>query len=541
MLRLLLGFSLLLGCSGPSSQITEDASPQDAERLIAEDPHYAMAKLFDDLVQNRLDAHQVKELETNCRTTPQASVFCHGVLNRMQLAAKAKELEKELLPIKYQGRTYRAQFNAKNRVLNWNQIKGAPLTGLLRGMPKGTRSKMRALKQLALRETECPNNIAIAVAATMEDQLPKKITFDEIGRLYEKGGICLADSPSERETVLTRAGLFYFANGSYDLAQNVFQQASDTSGTFTARALYWLYRTQTHRAQSGALATLEKLKAKYPFSFHSLVALTAADQDPGELLSRATVPATRRSRQDPDVNPLLEEVEILHRLGFDPTAAQVLNWAVAVSKGGIEPEVLLYIAELKNEQGDYKTKISILSEVLYQNPLLISRGTMELYFPKVLFPFFEKQSSLIDPYFLLAIARRESAFDAKAVSSANARGLLQVMPQTGRRIRKRPNLFDPETNIAVGAKYITELLKRTQGQVHLALAAYNAGPARIKTWARNYPVEDPILFTDLIPFRETREYVGSVLRNYYWYRRIHQANTPISSEKILELAIADKN
>ena len=145
-----------------------------------------------------------------------------------------------------------------------------------------------------------------------------------------------------------------------------------------------------------------------------------------------------------------------------------------------------------------------------------------------------------DPYFLLAIARRESAFNPNAVSSANARGLLQVLPTTGRRLKRRPNLFDPETNVAVGAQYVIELLKRTEGHIHYTLAAYNAGPGKLKGWTRSYPTDDPILFIDLIPFKETREYVGSVLRNYYWYRRIHQSNLPIPASQILELAIADK-
>ncbi len=542
MLRLLLGFALLAGCTSPpppTPVAVEEELPVEkpSPRVLAEDPLYTMAKRFDDLVRGKLSPSDATELERLCEKDPQKSLFCHGVLNRTRLIAQTLEASRAMSTKRYRGRPYRAQFSAKNQVLNWNEIRKAPVQGLLRGMPKNSLPKMQALKALAMRETECPNFAAVAVAASLEDQLPETVSFDEIGRLYEKAAACAESNSAERENLTTRAGLFYFAESQFDLAQNLFLQASAIEGAFTGRALYWLIRTQTQLGQTrAASATLEKLKTKYPFSFHTLVALTAAERDPGELLDHASVHAMKRSKMVSDANALIEQAEELKRLGFDTTASKVLDWAAALPKGSTEPEVLVYIAELKKELGDYRSKIAILSNVLYQNPELISRDTLQLYFPKVLFTAFEKQAQTIDPYFLISIARRESAFNSRAISSANARGLLQILPQTGRRLMKRPNLFDPETNITVGARYITELLEQNQGQAHLALASYNAGPVRVKSWLKNYPVSDPVLFTDLIPFRETREYVSSVLRNYYWYRRIHQGNVPIAQANLLQLA-----
>jgi soluble lytic murein transglycosylase len=535
--KILLFCFFLSACAGPGPR-PELLADNTLDK--SDDTHLKMAKIFDDFLQNHLEKTELSKLQTNCREMPEASVFCFGILNKEKFDKKVKEVEQINRSNPYMGKAVRAQFDKNNEILNWKELQGAPVQGLLRGMPKGAKAKMTSLKSRALRETECPNTPAIAIAASLEDQLPKHISFDEVGRLYEKGAACLEGTPKEKELILTRAGLFYFVEGKFDLAKNALNQSAELQGVFNARALYWLGRTQEKLGLSEARSTLGKLQAKYPFSFHSLVAMTSTEKDPGELLTREATPAARRSRQDSEINSLLEEVEILHRLGFDFSASYVLNWAIALSKKGVEPQVLLYLAELKKQQGDNKTKISLLSDILYQNPSFASRSTLEMYFPKVWFPFFEKQSAVIDPYFLLAIARRESAFDAKAVSSANARGLLQVLPQTGRHIKKSPDLLDPETNIAVGAKYISQLLKMSDGQVHLALASYNAGPARVKTWLKNYPVTDPILFTDLIPFRETREYVGSVLRNYYWYRRIHQSSHPLPSGKLLEIAIADK-
>ncbi len=540
MLRLLLLFLALSACSGtPQATLVQE----EPERELAEDPQFQMARLFDELLQGRMSESQRVRYEQDCAAMPHASVFCFTVSNRKKLMDLTQEVARDAKPKKTYSSPVRPRFSPKNQVLNWNELRGASVGSVLKGLPKRSSAKLHALKTRALRETECPNRAAIAIAACLEDQLPAGVTFEEIGRLYEKGGSCNEDSATERELALTRAGLMYYAGAQYSFAKEALQKSTKLPGTFVARALYWLYRTEHKLGQNeAAKESLQLLKNKYPFSFHSLVAVTAEGRDPGELLSRKGNASTKRSKHELDLNLLIEQVEILHRFGFDLSAAMVLNWAVALSKGSTEPEVLLYIAELKREQGDYKSKISILSEVLYQNPDLISRTTMELYFPKVLFPVFEKNALGVDPYFLLAIARRESAFDPKAVSSANARGLLQVLPSTGRRVfRKRPDLFDPDTNIEVGAKYVEELIKKTQGQVHLALASYNAGPGKVAQWARTYPTEDPILFTDLIPFKETREYVGSVLRNYYWYRRIHQSDTPLPQGKLLELAIAEKD
>ncbi|NDD91764.1 hypothetical protein EBZ37_06740, partial [bacterium] len=76
-------------------------------------------------------------------------------------------------------------------------------------------------------------------------------------------------------------------------------------------------------------------------------------------------------------------------------------------------------------------------------------------------------------------------------------------------------------NVRLGVKFFRHLVTRFSGKVDLALAAYNAGPERVDDWLRRYQVEDPVLFVDLIPFRETREYVSLISRNYYWYLQIY--------------------
>jgi soluble lytic murein transglycosylase len=85
----------------------------------------------------------------------------------------------------------------------------------------------------------------------------------------------------------------------------------------------------------------------------------------------------------------------------------------------------------------------------------------------------------------------------------------------------KAQLMDPRTNVQVGVRYFSGLLQRFGGEAELALAAYNAGPERVEQWLSRYPADDRLLFVDLIPFRETREYVASIARNYYWYRELY--------------------
>ena len=120
---------------------------------------------------------------------------------------------------------------------------------------------------------------------------------------------------------------------------------------------------------------------------------------------------------------------------------------------------------------------------------------------------------------LMAIARRESAFYTHAQSPVGARGLMQLMPATGREVEASlgqrqggTDLFDVEHNILLGSAYYRQLLDRFGGNRVYALTAYNAGPHRVKKWrhkpGEGVPVE---IWVDTIPYKETREYVQSVL------------------------------
>lgn len=122
------------------------------------------------------------------------------------------------------------------------------------------------------------------------------------------------------------------------------------------------------------------------------------------------------------------------------------------------------------------------------------------------------------PAWVYGIMRRESAFDPVITSSANARGLMQVLPATakgvakslGIRSHKTSDLFIPEKNARIGAGYLSQMLKRFNGNYIKATASYNAGPHRIPRWLPNQTISAP-RWIESIPFDETRDYVRAVM------------------------------
>jgi len=132
----------------------------------------------------------------------------------------------------------------------------------------------------------------------------------------------------------------------------------------------------------------------------------------------------------------------------------------------------------------------------------------------------------LNPAVILGLIRRESAFNKNAQSPVGARGLMQIMPKTGRQIAKelkqkwksKTMLFNAETNVKFGSYYYKQLLNRFDGHYALAAAAYNAGPHRVKRWLPTSPLAADI-WIETIPFKETRAYVSAVLTYALIYQK----------------------
>jgi soluble lytic murein transglycosylase len=146
--------------------------------------------------------------------------------------------------------------------------------------------------------------------------------------------------------------------------------------------------------------------------------------------------------------------------------------------------------------------------------------------------FIERQAprGAADPFVVAAVMREESAFDPKAVSTAGAVGLMQLMPFTGQWVAERlgreapdpQQLFNPDVNIQLGSWYLGHLARQFNSNLILTIASYNAGPEVVARWAEARPplADAPDEFIESIPFSETRSFTKRVLRSYTEYLRL---------------------
>jgi soluble lytic murein transglycosylase len=243
-----------------------------------------------------------------------------------------------------------------------------------------------------------------------------------------------------------------------------------------------------------------------------------------------------------DEFPSKEEVWRIQVRGENKEYSQLLNALSFYLQNG-EKEKLKWIASnidtrrlAQKESAQFQATIAllfhkvgldlpvfkILHQVLARQPQLASVDLLPLMFPVRYWEIIQESAGHdLDPILLKSLIRQESAFAIHAQSHARAIGLMQIIPSTAKRlgVRNSNRLMDPKTNVSVGVRYFRQLVSQF-GSIELALAAYNAGPKRVKEWQKRYQTSNPDLFVELIPYRETREYVRLIRRNEAIYRRI---------------------
>jgi soluble lytic murein transglycosylase len=192
-----------------------------------------------------------------------------------------------------------------------------------------------------------------------------------------------------------------------------------------------------------------------------------------------------------------------------------LEWNYWLSK--LNQRDKLVASKVANEMQWYDRAIFTLAKVGYLNDVNLR---FPLGFETEIKHYADNQK--INPAWAFAITRRESSFMSDANSPAGAKGLMQIMPGTAKQLAKRKvsnqYLFKAKNNIKLGTKYLRNLLDKHDGNQVLATAAYNAGPYRVKSWLKDAEPLPADVWIETIPFKETREYVKSVLA----YQQIYQ-------------------
>jgi len=376
-------------------------------------------------------------------------------------------------------------------------------------------SKLEKLTQVLL---QLPSReLHIILAVKLEEFLPDSSVKEYIIRLYESG---VRATSTLVPLARFRLGLFYIWNQKYDLALQQLKLLevadSDYSSDYESRALYWQYRFLKENT-SEKERVLKKMIQKYPLSFHSI--LMQKDRFLMDFILSQEDSEISLEISDPKIMKHIKLIDALLRVRAFSQAKEVMN-LIAESLEKVDPKFRLYIAIIYSRMKESIEAFKVLNSVFRDQPKLFSKKALKVYYPRDL--------SFIDSYphedLLIALIRQESAFNPHARSQVGALGLMQLMPQTVRLFEKRMSkqkLYDPESNVRIGSRYFEKLLEYYQGNASLALAAYNAGLNHVDRWQARYPFNDPVLFLDLIPFKETRNYVAFIGRNYFWYKMLY--------------------
>jgi soluble lytic murein transglycosylase len=464
-----------------------------------------------------------------CKEGEKTDTWCDISQNRVELqkaymAWRKTRLSSRPLP---RAKPVRPKFNNRNQLQNLAALQSASVSAILRGLGRAPRSRLKIITDAALASSACSGPLFLALGSAWENFLPKA-DFKLIASLYERSAECAQSESEEATNTRFRGGLFYYASGDYERSRNLFAKSAAAPSSTRARSLFWLFRASSNLGNdSDANDAVDKLEKLHPTSFHGLLGTQLANRT--STIRNLDDWFVARSSGPGLLNPLIESTEALQRCSALPGSLVLSNWSIGQLPSPAEPKLLLYLAKLREQAGEHPVKIAISADALSANISLVSRQTLQLFYPRPFWDAFEAQKQVIDPYFLAAVARQESAFDPGAVSSAKAMGLLQLIPSTARRFKLKGNLRSPKANVEVGARYMNFLLKLSEGKVHHSLASYNAGPGKVKLWVTRYQTQDPVLFIDLIPYRETREYVSSVLKNYFWYRTLYSAEADQTS------------
>jgi soluble lytic murein transglycosylase len=317
------------------------------------------------------------------------------------------------------------------------------------------------------------------------------------------------------------------------------------SSPHATAALYWLGRLAESRSDWMAAGTLyTHLASTYPLYYHTLLAeerLRSLPAQAGraspEVMQR--LPLIRPSAAPPakeppaEVRQHLSRASLLAELGFSSLAERELRFRA--ESDGLAPYAGVELAGLAASRGNHFQAIRFLKRYtpgyLAYTVEAMPSSYWEMLFPLPWRDLIERysKSHALDPFLVAGLIRQESEFNPGAVSSARARGLMQIMLPTGRRLARTAGLppvtvqqlYRPETSLRLGTLHLKKVIDQYNGRLELALAGYNAGEHRVDRWLGLYPSEDPAEFVENIPFTETRNYVQSVLRNAYIYRKIY--------------------
>ena len=291
-----------------------------------------------------------------------------------------------------------------------------------------------------------------------------------------------------------------------------------------ARGAYWLGRTYEKLNESETSSKWYKEASKFLTTYYGQLAFMKLDPNANFELSK-DLEIKKEYRDYFFKKEIVKLIYLLDELDESKYAKFILRH---LANDNIESGSEILAAELSTNIDRYDFAIQISKIASYEK-----RFHNKYNYPIISTPKYINGRKIPEAAFILSIIRQESEFDLSANSHAGAKGLMQLMPYTAKLVAKQASLpysrsrltTDAEYNINLGSHYIAGLILEYEGAYPFAIAAYNAGPKRVRYWKKinKDPQKrqiDYVNWIELIKFKETRNYVQRVLENYNVYRYV---------------------
>ena len=333
---------------------------------------------------------------------------------------------------------------------------------------------------------------------------------------------------------------------------------ADRNTDFRGKAAYWAARDSERSGKlAEARAIYQGLQARYDANWYGYLAKQRLDNmarngnvpqrdfPADSLVGRAVASlqsvVVAEETAGPNEDGHIARADQLSIIGTDDWALEELG--VASSAAPASPRVNLAIAHIYRAKNDNVQALNILKrsypDYSQMKPEEMRKDEWDIFYPLAYWDIISQESRArsLDPYQVAGLIRQESVFNPRAVSSARAYGLMQVVVPTGVLTAKKygvdrtvtmDSLFEPRLNIQLGTAFLREQIDK-YGRIEYVAAAYNAGPGRVLQWRASLPLELDE-WAEAVPFRETRLYIQGVVRNTLQYRRLYDQNGQFRTE-----------
>jgi soluble lytic murein transglycosylase-like protein len=323
-------------------------------------------------------------------------------------------------------------------------------------------------------------------------------------------------APNDAPLARWWGGLAAWRAGDVDTAHRHFTALAvfeNTSDWMKSAAAFWSARASLISRHPAAVTPMLEQGARYPLTFYGLLSKRAL----GEPLAIdwREPPLSEAAFQEIAATAYGSRAIALMQVG-SPYEAQIELSGLAAARPALWPDILALASRVNFPS--LTLKLAATADPSTRTAALYPLPNWQL-----------KNGFAVDRALVYAFVRQESAFNERAKSRAGARGLMQLMPRTASYVagqrnlrgRKKDQLFDPELNLSLGQRYIGYLVadRSIPDDLFRLTTAYNAGPGNLRRWERkiNYG-NDPLLFIESLPSRETRLFIERVLTNLWIYR-----------------------